>query len=436
MQDRTPLLERLHQLESQVDQLKKRLDSPKQSGYIIQSASRLRWQRFGRGVRRSRTWLLANWGLLGFLFAVFVTVWVYLRYDIGYFEPQETLSLSYVKLGDQLMLNGEFTAAREAYSAAIQLNQSNAEARRGLLKTDILQPLSGQRFTIPEVENAKLSHLIGLMKPDEGNGVENETYIVSYFRGVQYERQHDYPCAKHFYLESVTRNPNFIYGYISLGYASILAGDPADAPIKTLEGAPGYEKSALALNNLGYCYMLQTCFKTAIDRFQKSLSISPYLEAHINLGDAYRYLGEVDKALRSHNDALEWVEDARNEKENPVAGPLAINFMPVSGGDNKTTRNYVTIDNLNKKRMLVYYELSFDYALKSDFVSADRAFEQAYALDRDGRYHAFFDNKIESIKQISEAKPSMRSGSWFEIKQQRFHNTQVQPTPEIQSKCE
>jgi tetratricopeptide (TPR) repeat protein len=450
MDDQTPLLEMLHQLENEIDEIKKQLD-PIQGGWLRQ---------LGRGIRRTYEWINTNWGFLAFLFAVLVTFWVYARYGVGYFEAQNTLSLtkrsseSYRKLGDQLILYGEFPAARDAYDAAIKINESNLEARRGLLTTDVLEPPSGRTSIIPEVEEAKIDHLNQLLKGDADEGIvglfnritsllhlktdkPDRTYIVSYFRGVRYERQRNYQCAKHFYEESFKQNKDFIYGYICLGYANILAGDPIYSPIATLNEALQHKRSGLALNNLGYCHMLQRDFEAAKKNFQDALTVSPYLETYINLGDAYRYQGDVKQALDYHRLALELLE-TQNEKEYSVKGPLAINFMPKESGDTETSRNYITIDDLDHKRMLVYYELSFDYALKMDLKKADEAFGQASVIDRDRTYQPFVKNKIESIEHLSQAPISETSKRWFKKTRQGLPD--APPPPPIQTnsslKCE
>ncbi len=343
------------------------------------------------------------------------------------------------------MLNGEFPAAKEAYNAALKANPSNVDATRGLLKTDVLEPLPGQKYIIPEVEQTKIDHLSKVLERDEDTGIvahltrlfnraparDNETYIISYFRGLQYEQRENYGCAKILYQEAINRNSKFVGGYLALAFAHVLARDPAECAIGVLGKFENDDSSAVALNNLGYCYLLEGDFTRADGLFKRSLLISPYLEAYVNLGDGYRYLRDADSALRYHNAALKWVEDPHNEKENAVAGGLAINFMPTKQGDTETPKTYVEIQETNQKRMLVLFELSLDYALKEDFVRADQTFNAAFALDPEGAYQAFIDNKIESIENLSqnlsESPIPKRSLRWFEKQRRRF---KLLPTPQ------
>ena len=428
------LLERLHELETDLDQIRNQLEPPKKSVFQY--------------VRRFARFVSAHWAVI---FSLLLAAFIYWKYGIGYFEPQKNLSLtkkasdSYVKLADQLMLNGQFDAAKESYSAALKANPSNVDATRGLLKTDVLEPVPGQKYITPEVEKTKIDHLRTVLERDEDTGIvahltrlfnraparDNETYIISYFRGLQYEQRENYGCAKIFYQEAINRNSEFVGGYIALAYVHVLAGDPAECAIGVLGKFENNNRSAVALNNLGYCYLIKGDFEKADKLFDKSLLISQYLETYVNLGDGYRYLRDADSALWHHNAALKWVEDSQNEKENAVAGTLAINFMPTKLGDTETPKTYVEIRDINQKRMLVLYELSLDYALKEDFVRADQTFNAAFALDPEGAYQAFIDNKIESIENLSqnlsESPIPKRSLRWFEKQRRRF---KLLPTPQ------
>lgn len=106
--------------------------------------------------------------------------------------------------------------------------------------------------------------------------------------------------------------------------------------------------SALALNNLGFCYMVKRDYDKAFKLFEHAHQISPYLEVFVNLGEAQRYKGNEDslaEALSFHERALELLRDTKNEDNSDVAGDLAINFMPEEVGDNITPKFWVTFYN-------------------------------------------------------------------------------------------
>lgn len=412
MEDSSQLLQRLHELEGQIQEIKTKLDPP------------TREARLKRCVRKAPMFVLSNWGFFATLVAVGLGVWAYWYYDVSYFESQRNISQSkaagefYRKLGDSLILHGEREAAEDAYRSALKVSPNNMEATRGLLKMQVFDPLEGQKDIIPEVVDKKIDYLSSLITDN------TESFIVSYFKGERYEEQEEYAQAKTAYEESISKNPDFVYGYIALAYVSILAGDGVDYGMGQLDEALKHDpNSALALNNLGFCYMVKRDYDKAFKLFEHAHQISPYLEVFVNLGEAQRYKGNEDslaEALSFHERALELLRDTKNEDNSDVAGDLAINFMPEEVGDNITPKFWVTFSTMEDKKTLVYYELSFDYALEHDWVKANQAFERAFKLDAAETYREFFDNKIQSIEKFSERTPDKTTLGWFEKRRHRL----------------
>ena len=374
--------------------------------------------------------VLANTGFLTLASTLIAAYWVFSHYGIGPFEDQKNIAIMkesaevYRRIGDQLILSGEFKAAEDAYHKAIDINQNNVEARQGLLATQVYQPLDGQQYVVPEVEGIRIQQLSSLLA---GSG---KGFIVSYLEGGRYEDQENCTEAKEKYLESISSNRNFVPAYVALAYVGILAGDGIQSSIDTLNSVPDKEKSALVQNNLGFSYMLKgiatqdfAMVSKANKMLDDSRKISPYLETYLNLGDGHRYLGsgsDVDLALGFHLKALELTTQSGNEKENALAGSLAINFAPQKIADEETPKRSVTVTSLKEKRILAYYAVSFDYAMKHDWAKADHAFEQAFQLDGDQTYSAFFDNKIQSIEILTLIKPDDVTHRWFEKQKRRL----------------
>ena len=138
--------------------------------------------------------------------------------------------------------------------------------------------------------------------------------------------------------------------------------------------------------------------------------------------NAHRYKGgadNLDEALLHHKRALDLLKHS-NEKESLVAGEYAINYMPESEGDNETPKEFATFVRPEEKEMLVFYELSFDYAMKHDWVNADKSFNQAWRLDEDRAFQSFVENKIQSLERFTENKPDRETLLWFEKKRHRL----------------
>jgi tetratricopeptide (TPR) repeat protein len=411
MANNSQLIDKLHEMDHQIQEIKAQLDPPK--GGLLR-----------RSLRKTPTFVLSNWGFFAFMIAVGLAVWAYWYYDVSYFESQRNIAQSkqsaefYRKLGDNLMLYGERDAAADSYSKALKINPNNMEATRGLLKTEVFDSLEGQNNIIPEVVDEKIAYLNSLITDDK------ERFILAYFKGERYEEQEKYDQAKAQYEESIKLNPDFVYGYIAVAYDSILAGDGVDYGMRQLNEALQHDpNSALALNNLGFCYMVKGKYSEALTMFDRARQISPYLEVWINLGEAQRYKGNDDsleQALDSHKRALGLLSDSKDEDESDIAGELAINFMPERVGDNDTPKSWVTFTNMDEKRTLVYYELSFDYAMRHDWRRANQSFMTASQLDQRGTYPEFIANKIISIERFSEKKPDKITVRWFEKQRHRL----------------
>jgi tetratricopeptide (TPR) repeat protein len=401
------ILHRLHELENQINDIRAQLDP----------------QGKPRRKRKALKFVVTNWGFFGFVITVVVAGLVYWHYDISYFENQKNISIVkksadfYAQLGDRMLLLGEPEAAAESYRTALQINPSNVAASRGLFKSLIFEPLKGQEYSNNEVVDQRINYLKTLLTDDK------ERYIIDYLEAERFVEQEDFKLAKQKYQESITKNPEFVYGYLALAYVSVLDGDGVDFGKNQLDRAIQLnENSPLALNSLGFYYIVKLQFDKAISHLERAQKLMPYLEILIHLGNAHRYKGgadNLDEALLHHKRALDLLKTS-NEKESLVAGEYAINYMPESEGDNETPKEFATFVRPEEKEMLVFYELSFDYAMKHDWVNADKSFNQAWRLDEDRAFQSFVENKIQSLERFTENKPDRETLLWFEKKRHRL----------------
>ena len=425
MDDRSLLLQRLHQLESEIDEIRLQLEPPK-SG------------RFALYVVRPCKVILANWTLIAFVIGLIVALGVYWRYGISYFESQKTASLtkqsadSYRILGDRLLLYGEFDAARDAYNTALKINPSSVDATRGLLTTQVFQPLEGQKYMIPEIASLKISYLKDVVQRDEHTGIlgylgflkpriENEQgYIVDYFEGALSQqraelsnKQEDYDQAMASFQTSVQKNKKFIFGYMSMAVIQYLRQD-FDGAIGFLVQAQHQDpKSAMVLNDLGACYFIKGDFLQAKQQFEDSNTISPSFLSTTNLAEAYRFLGKGKEAIEQDQIGLQLVKDNQNEKERVVGGQFVSSFLPEERGA-KPPAYYQNIYDMEHKRMMVYYALSLDYALAEDFLHADEAWAEATKRNSEHDFDPYVANRILSLEHFSGLTLQPSTLSWME----------------------
>jgi uncharacterized protein (TIGR02466 family) len=107
------------------------------------------------------------------------------------------------------------------------------------------------------------------------------------------------------YQKAIQIKPELVVAYFNLGiaYQDQSQFDRAlSAYQKAIELEPGFYE---AYGNKGAIYLLQGDFDAAILFFQQSLNIQDHARGHLNLGNAYRNQGHLEKASHSYQRAVE-----------------------------------------------------------------------------------------------------------------------------------
>jgi tetratricopeptide (TPR) repeat protein len=395
--------ETLEALALQVKQLKERLPQPQRGlGSFLKSLPQS---------------IQTNWTLLAFCAAVLIALFVNWRYEVGYFESYKNISdtkksaLYYKQIGDSLIPRAEFKAAEGFYKTALEINPNYIEARRGLMKTQVLTPVEGYNDYTPVVAEAKINYLEQISPGD---------YLVPYFRGILKVKQNDQTAARVLFNDSLNKEAKFIGSRMQLGYLDLFAGDINSATQnfdKALQQVPNHP---LALNGLGTCYMLARNFNPAIARLEESIKISPRLETWLNLGEAYRNTGDFKTAAFKHERALEQLQDPKlNEDANDALG--FFNYLPTKKRPD-AFKIYQPVSNLTQYRTLIYYALSIDYALDQKFLEAERAFDEGFKTDQviDGEkaLGCFYLNRLDFLRDT--IRSSGRVEGWFGKKRRQL----------------
>ncbi|MCL5994993.1 MAG: tetratricopeptide repeat protein [Chloroflexi bacterium] len=395
--EKPELLERLHRLEQELQALRASVEPP------------VKRNQFAEIVKKLTEFVLSYWAMLSFLMALATVAYVQMEFGVDYFETYRNISATkklgtfYRDLGERMMVYGEWESAKAAYQSALDLNPNDAEAALGTVKAQVFVPLEGQKNIPYDVANAKLDFLLERYPND---------YQVYFLKGFSYLSIGYTEEARAWFQKSIDQNPNFVGGYLSLGYAnqsSLRLKEAVGNYTKALELDPGY---SLANNNLGFCYILLTDFKRAITHLERAYQASPTLVTEINMGDAYRYAGDLDNALAWHQHALNAANDPQLENERYIGGLWGYNFMPLHAGDEETIKYLVQVGTLDQKRSIAHYAVSFDRALKRDFAAANNEFNAARKLDKDKRFNYFAVNKMMSIEWV--LAPDDEVTEWFD----------------------
>lgn len=390
------LRENVEALESRVNQLKNRFTTPKAGGHF--------------SAKNFLRLLLDYWTLIAFVFAVVIAGYVYWGYGVSYVESYKVISDTkksaeyYKETGDSLMPRAEFGAAEDAYKTALEINPNYLEARQGLMKTQILKPMEGYNDYTPVVVEAKLNYLQRISPND---------YLIPYFKGILQMKQDHKKEARTLFLESRSKNPEFVGNYDQLGHLDLFDGNFDLANQEFSEGLRRVPNHPLLLTSLGASNMLAGKVKEAISQLEEAAANSQRLETLLILGEAYRNIGRSSIATFNHEKALGLLKDPKL-KEGANYGMVTLNYLPTKKRPD-IVRSFEQASNYDQYKTLIYYALSIDYALQRKFSEANTTFDIAYKTDQtvngEKAFGCYYVNRLEFLTDSQKLVPTVKT--WF-----------------------
>ena len=210
--------------------------------------------------------------------------------------------------------SGLYELALSEFQNALTLDPRSADARVGL--ASVYEHL--KRDT--EAENALKE--AARMRPDY--------WYFTYQLGAFYTRHRKYPDAEREFRKIVTTNPDSAYAHSNLGSVMQAQGagryPEAEKELrKSLELGPTYP----AYNNLGTMFYRQKRWSDAADMLRKALELNAHdYRVLANLGIAYEWMNQPDKAEAIYRQELPLLETAAKLKPNDsqIQVELAIRY--------------------------------------------------------------------------------------------------------------
>jgi tetratricopeptide (TPR) repeat protein len=388
------ILRKVHELEEEIQELKSLIRRPL-------ATPRERIQKF-------LNYFAQNWAFLSLIGTILLVIYIQLAFGVDYFESYRDIKISrelsgfYQQQGDTLIGMLELDAAKAAYQRAIDIDKYNQKAMYGLAKAQALDPIEGKKYFVPEVAGAKIEYLLKKF-PDDPQ--------LYFLKGQLYYQLNDKEDAIRFTKESINKDPKFTAGYIQLGFLY----QDMDIDTATMYYQKAFDEdpnNTMANNNLGFIHMLNGDFKNAIAYLETAYHRSPMLITAVNLGDAHLYSANLPLAKAYYLFALNIIESPSEETERYIGSDWLYNAMPLQPGDKETIKYWAKFSTVDQKRMLIYYDLSFYYALEGNTTSANDYFSKAQELDQSRIYNTFFSAWMHSIENFVPMESSARS--WFE----------------------
>ena len=393
---------RIQLVEDELEQLKKSISlNDKQNQLVV-------------AFRQLNQFFSSHQALLTFVAAIITIIYVQLAYGLDPLEnyrntaTTKKLSEFYRQLGDKLVYMSEYADAESAYKSALTLQPNNTPAVYGLAKAQVFTPNEGQKYTDKGIADAKLDYLLSLY-PDDAD---------LYFLKCLNAESSDNKEAKSWCEKAIKLNNKADAFYVELGYICQKELDLECAITNYKKALELNPQSQLANNNIGYTEFLRFNLKDSVKFLEQADRISPRLVTLMNLGEAHRYLGDIEKAIALHKIGVDIANEEGIEKEKIACCIWIVNFLPHDNNDVETIKYYSQVSTIGEKKAMLYYALSIDYALHGDFKAASDEFENALSNDKGNQYGNYFINRCLSATRI--LKVNQNTKTWFKEKYKRI----------------
>jgi tetratricopeptide (TPR) repeat protein/TolB-like protein len=149
--------------------------------------------------------------------------------------------------------------------------------------------------------------------------------------GDAYTQTGDYDKALEAFKQVTTLEPDVKEGYANSGTVLVQQGKYAEA-VPLLQRALQIEPDAAAYTNIGTAYFFLRRFAEAAEAFEKAVAINANdTQLVVNLGDAYRALGQKDKAQAAYQQAISvgYKQLQVNPQDSTVMAEIALSYANV-----------------------------------------------------------------------------------------------------------
>jgi TolB-like protein/tetratricopeptide (TPR) repeat protein/DNA-binding winged helix-turn-helix (wHTH) protein len=207
------------------------------------------------------------------------------------------LEVVHAALGDLYRATGKYVQAEAAYLEALAINDKSVVSLTGLGKIYML-------LNEPKQAEERLRQAIGL-------------------------------------------HPGDWSAYNALGYFLYKSGRYAEAADQYAIIVALDDRNFAGFANLGTANMMAGNFGAAAAAFSKAIGIKPVKDAYSNLGLMYYYLGETDKAIDAHNQAI------RLEPNDRLAWSNLGDALRVAGHEHEAREAFATAERLTRDALSV-----------------------------------------------------------------------------------
>jgi tetratricopeptide (TPR) repeat protein len=284
-----------------------------------------------------------------------------------YKETQQRQDLidEHLDLGDRFLGAGELVAAREEFQQALKLEATNVDARRGLLRATVFDPIVKGDYN-PAIVEMRLEFLLDLDEDDAD---------AHAFLGDVDAEQFDYDQALAHYETARKKDPDLPHAYA--GFAIVYglrdqSGRAAEMYRRALELAPS---APIYRSNLAYELFRTRRYKAAIREYEHVISQDPVLmPAYNELASTYRAHGDLANARRYQEHLLRLFTDKDALAAERNGGYWSLRTkLPRRKTDEPRDPGAVSLYTFPEKRAYSLLSFALTAYLEGDFAAARRS---------------------------------------------------------------
>lgn len=158
---------------------------------------------------------------------------------------------------------------------------------------------------------------------DLPQGIKLETAAAAEQKGDIARARSDYVSAVAYYQRAVRASAPNSSLYTKLGIAQFQLGNRGAARKSFFQAIKIDPRNADAMNNIGAVYCVDKKYKSALQYLKQALEINEENASyHVNLGEAWAGLGQLDRAMTEYGRALELDPDAFSSSAGGVVAQL------------------------------------------------------------------------------------------------------------------
>jgi TolB-like protein/cytochrome c-type biogenesis protein CcmH/NrfG len=240
-------------------------------------------------------------------------------------QANPNLGVVYVALGNFYQRTGKNAEAESAFRHALEINAQDVSAMRGLA-------INLQRDQ--QLDDAE-SLILNAISLQPGNWRAINTLGEIYFVTGRYAE------AAHAYRQIVFLDPDNWIGHGNLGTALLMSGYFADG-LQALQTSLRIESDSFYLSNLGAVYYYLGQFDRSVEIHRQAVEKNP--ESNIvwlNLGDSLRFSTQADQAADAYRSAMKLSADSLTVNPNSGQDLYIASWASAASGDKNGARTLI-----------------------------------------------------------------------------------------------